>query len=120
MRPLLDVQSHELHSLLIVHTYIGTLWNHSGAKTKSHTVAILMLTCGRRCGNTAIDHYYADAKIYGADNERGAGNVLSGGSSALKGTTGRRDLGNFIGLPILRLFIPISLRTSSLTPSSTP
>ncbi len=35
--------------------------------------------------------------MYGANHERGAGNVLSGGAEALKGTTGRRDLGNFIG-----------------------
>eukprot|EP01045_Picozoa_sp_COSAG04_P051173 COSAG04_NODE_21132_length_379_cov_1.007143_1_plen_64_part_01 len=35
--------------------------------------------------------------MYGKDHENGAGNVLSGGSEALRGTTGRSDLGNFIG-----------------------
>lgn len=47
--------------------------------------------------NASIDHHHHLASIYGADHERGAGNVLSGGAEALKGTTGRRDLGNFIG-----------------------
>ena len=47
--------------------------------------------------NAAIDHHHHLASVYGADHERGAGNVLSGGSDALKGTTGRKDLGNFIG-----------------------
>ena len=47
--------------------------------------------------NAAIDHHHDLATVYGADHERGVGNVLSGGSDALKGTTGRKDLGNFIG-----------------------
>ena len=47
--------------------------------------------------NAAIDHHRDQASVYGKDHENGAGNVLSGGSEALRGTTGRSDLGNFIG-----------------------
>ena len=69
------------------------------------------------CCNAAIDHHKGSAAVYGAASEKGPGNVLSGGacahkypgllscvpkgaaagSEALRGTTGRSDLGNFIG-----------------------